>query len=148
MSKDKLQPVTELQAYLRDIAARPEQHQAASIKRKIPPDSKHQSAIEALRYCELVLAAKTQLEASRHLNAATAHWKDFMLWDDSIKGEKHGIEQADRRIGKTKLSESEKRQVLREYEAAPVTYGTIKSLARKYDVSDDTIGRIVKKKES
>ena len=51
--------------------------------------------------------------------------------------------QANRRIGKTKLKDIQKRQVIREYEAAPITYGMIKSLARKFDVSDDTISRIV-----
>lgn len=78
----------QFKAYIRDIAARPEQHQAETIERQIPPDSKHPSAIEALRCTALVRAAKTDMEAARHLNAATAHWKDFMLWDDSIKGEK------------------------------------------------------------
>ena len=51
--------------------------------------------------------------------------------------------QANGRIGKTKLKDIQKRQVIREYEAAPITYGMIKSLARKFDVSDDTISRIV-----
>lgn len=54
--------------------------------------------------------------------------------------------QANRRIGKTKLKDIQKRQVVREYEAAVVKYGTIKSLAGKFDVSDDTISRIVKVK--
>lgn len=52
--------------------------------------------------------------------------------------------QATRREGKTKLTEAQKYQVRREYKAAVVTYGTIKMLARKFDVSDDTISRIVK----
>lgn len=59
---------------------------------------------------------------------------------------KHGASQASRRAGKTKLSDSQKKQVVREYEAASVTYGMVKSLARKYDVSDDTISRIVNSK--
>ena len=53
--------------------------------------------------------------------------------------------QADRRIGKTKLNDSQKKQIVREYEATVVKYGTIKSLARKFDVSDDTISSVLKK---
>lgn len=53
--------------------------------------------------------------------------------------------QAKRRIGKTKLSDSQKKQIVREYEATVVKYGTIKSLARKFDVSDDTISSVLKK---
>lgn len=58
----------------------------------------------------------------------------------------YGETQVNRRIGKTKLSDSQKKQIIREYEAAVVKYGTIKSLARKFDVSDDTIRRIVNQK--
>ena len=61
----------------------------------------------------------------------------------AVNALKHGASQATRRTGKTKLSESQKRQVVREYEGAVVKYGTIKSLARKFEVSDDTISRIV-----
>lgn len=56
---------------------------------------------------------------------------------------KHVASQAGRRAGKTKLTEFQKKQVVREYKAASVTYGMVKSLARKYDVSEDTISRIV-----
>lgn len=62
------------------------------------------------------------------------------------KTNQYSASQSDRRTGKTKLTESEKKQVVREYEAASVTYGMVKSLARKFDVSDDTISRIVKLK--
>ena len=61
----------------------------------------------------------------------------------AITGQKHGVAQANRRMGKTKLSESQKRQIVREHEAAVVKYGTIKSLARKFNVSDDTIKRVL-----
>lgn len=54
--------------------------------------------------------------------------------------------QAKRRIGKTKLSAPQKRQIIREHEAAVVKYGTIKSLARKFNVSDDTIKRVLDSK--
>ncbi len=64
----------------------------------------------------------------------------------AVNALKHGASQASRRTGKTKLSDSQKKQVVREYEAAPVTYGMVKSLARKFDVSDDTISRIVNAK--
>lgn len=53
------------------------------------------------------------------------------------------IDQSKRRKGKTKLTESQKKQVIREYEAAEVTYGMIKSLARKFDVSVRTISALV-----
>lgn len=52
--------------------------------------------------------------------------------------------QSVRRAGKTKLSDSQKEQVVREYAASVVKYGTIKLLARKFNVSEDTISRIVK----
>lgn len=64
----------------------------------------------------------------------------------AVNALKHGASQASRRVGKTKLSDSQKKQIVREYEAAPITYGMVKSLARKFDVSDDTISRIVKAK--
>ena len=64
----------------------------------------------------------------------------------AINALKHGASQASRRAGKTKLTDSQKKQVVREYEVAPITYGMVKSLARKFDVSDDTISRIVNAK--
>ena len=84
-----------------------------------------------------------QLEAERLFAVAqwiAAHTAGYKV---ARKVQKHGELQSDRRTGKTKLSELQKRQVVREYEAAPITYGMIKSLARKFDVSDDTISRIV-----
>ena len=59
------------------------------------------------------------------------------------KTNRHSAAQSKRRTGETKLKESEKRQVIREYEAAVVKYGTIKELARRFNVSDDTISRTV-----
>jgi len=56
--------------------------------------------------------------------------------------------QANRRIGKTKLSDSQKRQIIREHEAAVVRYGTIKSLAGKFNVTVNTIRSTVKKNDS
>lgn len=84
-----------------------------------------------------------QLEAERLY--AVAQWIAAHIAGYKVarKVQKHGEVQSDRRTGKTKLTESEKKQVVREYEAAPVTYGMVKSLARKFDVSDDTISRIV-----
>lgn len=73
------------------------------------------------------------------------HWNKE-LQPLAVRALKLDANQAIRRTGKTKLSESKKRQIVREYEAAPVTYGMIKSLARKYEVSDDTISRIVNAK--
>ena len=68
------------------------------------------------------------------------------LWPLARTGQNHGVAQASRRMGKTKLSESQKRQIIREHEAAVVKYGTIKSLARKFNVSDDTIKRVLDSK--
>lgn len=65
---------------------------------------------------------------------------------DWIFGLTQKIRQKNRRMGKTKLSDSQKRQVVREYEAAVVTRGMIKGLARKFDVSEDTISREVNRK--
>ena len=53
--------------------------------------------------------------------------------------------QANRRIGKTKLDERQKLAIVREYGAALTTYGMTQALANKYEVSEDTISRIVKK---
>lgn len=53
--------------------------------------------------------------------------------------------QANRRIGKTKLDDRQKLAIVREYEAAFTTYGMTQALANKYEVSEDTISRIVKK---
>ena len=60
----------------------------------------------------------------------------------------HGVVQANRRAGKTKLSDTEKRQVIREYDAALVQYGTVQALAHKFNVSEDTIQRVLKKRHS
>ncbi len=73
------------------------------------------------------------------------NWNKVLL-PLSVKALKQSANQASRRTNKTKLSDSQKKQVVREYEAAPVIYGMVKSLARKYDVSPDTISRIVNPK--
>ncbi len=142
---NKPAPVSETQAWLRDIAARPEWHRAASILREIPADTKNESGLEALRFAALAQAAKSPLEAARHLIEASSHWKDYMLWADAIKGEKHGVQQADRRKGKTKLAAAKEASIKREYDSSVVKYGTVKALARTHDVSEDTIRRIIKK---
>ena len=49
--------------------------------------------------------------------------------------------QASRRKGKGKLSESDIRAIQREFKVALTPYGLKKALARKYNVSEDTIGR-------
>jgi len=62
------------------------------------------------------------------------------------EGVKHGEAQSVRRKGWTVLDDSQKKQVIREYGAAVSPYGMIKNLAGKFDVSTDTISRIVNPK--
>ena len=148
MSKPKkAAPIGELQAHLRDMAAHPAQHQAASIERQIPTDTEHPSGIEALKFVALVHAAKTDLDAERHLNVATAHWKDFMLWDDSILGEKHRSDQSNRRKGKGTLTADKKKRIQEMYKKCVEDgekYGAIRTLAKCYGVSESTIKTILK----
>lgn len=80
--------VAEMRAWLRDISVRPEWHQAASILAAIPADTKHESGKEARRYAGLAQAAMSPLEAARNLIEAVAAWKDYMLWDTAMKGDK------------------------------------------------------------
>ena len=58
--------------------------------------------------------------------------------------QKYSATQATRRSGKTKLTESQERQVVREDKAAPFKYGLLKALASKFDVTDETIAAIVR----
>lgn len=51
--------------------------------------------------------------------------------------------QADRRKGKTTLTEAQKRQARREYEAAVVSHGMVKALARKFNVSVRTMSTLL-----
>jgi hypothetical protein len=68
-----------------------------------------------------------------------------------IKGEplevaanKQSQKQSLRRQGKGKLTLSQKRGIVRRWDAAFSTYGLLKSFAREFEVSEDTISRIVK----
>jgi len=49
-----------------------------------------------------------------------------------------------RRQGKVKLTASQIRGIKRAWSAAFSTYGLVKSLAREYEVSEDTISRLIK----
>ena len=80
-----------------------------------------------------------------HARVASAH---VLGLEFEQKGLRHSASQAKRRAGKGVLTESNKKSILREYEAAVVPYGKIKELARKYDVSTDTISRIVNAKKA
>ena len=86
------------------------------------------------------------LEAERLY--AVAKWTSSHVAGYKIarRMQKYSEVQSDRRKGQTKLNDSQKRQIVREYEAALVKYGTIKSLARKFNVSDDTIKRVLDSK--
>ena len=82
------------------------------------------------------------------LNAMASAGSFVAIWaaDGSEMALKRiSLAQANRRIGKTKLDERQKRAIVREYEAALTTYGMTQALANKYEVSEDTISRIVKK---
>ncbi|MDO9278281.1 MAG: hypothetical protein Q7U05_06930 [Polaromonas sp.] len=50
-----------------------------------------------------------------------------------------------RRQGTSKLTSSEQRGIIRAWKAAISTYGLRKSLAREYEVSEDTITRLINK---
>ncbi len=83
--------------------------------------------------------------------AVQRYWLALQTTRMSITGKvlerkvnKHSESQSKRRTGETKLSKSQKNQVVREYEAGISKYGMVKSLARRFGVSDDTISRIVK----
>lgn len=73
-------------------------------------------------------------------------------FDEIVNNEKNRAKvsqiQASRRTGKGKLNESQKHQIRREYEAAPVQYGARKQLAGKYGVSEDTIERVIGDKKT
>lgn len=94
----------------------------------------------------LITSALPYAVSARTLEGDVARLWNKDLLPLAANALKHGASQASRRAGKTKLSDSQKNQVVREYEAASVTYGMVKSLARKFDVSDDTISRIVNAK--
>ena len=88
------------------------------------------------------------LEAEKllmHARVASAH---VLGLEFEQKGLRHSASQAKRRAGKGVLTESNKKSILREYEAAVVPYGKIKELARKYDVSTDTVSRLVNGKKT
>lgn len=91
----------------------------------------------------LLTSALPYAVSARTLDGDVAERWNKDLLPLAVNALKHGASQATRRTGKTKLSESQKRQVVRQYEGAVVKYGTIKSLARKFGVSADTISRIV-----
>ena len=94
----------------------------------------------------LLTSALPYAVSARTFDGDLAERRNKDLLPLAAKGLKHGADQAARRTGKTKLSDSQKRQVVREYEAAPVIYGMVKSLAKKYCVDVATISRIVNKK--
>lgn len=60
------------------------------------------------------------------------------------KAKAAGKKQAARRTGKTTLDVYQKRDILRRWNNAFTTYGLRKSLAREFEVSEDTISRVVK----
>ncbi len=61
-----------------------------------------------------------------------------------IAANKQSLKQAARRTGKTALDVYQKRDILRRWNNAFTTYGLRKSLAREFEVSEDTISRVVK----
>ncbi len=54
----------------------------------VPRDSKNEDAVKAHEYCTLARAATTAMKANYFLRRAMVSSKDFMLWDDAIKGER------------------------------------------------------------
>jgi hypothetical protein len=114
-----------------------------AIEHWVIRDQKNEHATKVHEYCLLAREAKTAMKAGYFLRRAMVHSKDYMLWDDAIYTDAYKDKQAKRRIGKTKLSESQKRALKREYEATPIKYGALKALARKYDVTDETIKKVI-----
>lgn len=95
MSKDKLQPVTELQAYLKELAANwpPGDTnlvavKATGIERSIPPDSQHESAVAALKYSGLARQFGASEKGAAYLMMAESARKDFELYDGYAQKEK------------------------------------------------------------
>lgn len=88
-----------------------------------------------------------ETDAAELLMACVAAQKagDVIEFAEREMGQKSSEAQSQRRIGKTKLNDSQKRAISREYEVAFTKYGMTQSLANKYEVSEDTISRLVKK---
>lgn len=92
----------------------------------------HRDSNELLSvYVELLLA-----EAHR----VAAQIKGVPL---EVAAKKQSQKQSLRRQGTSKLTPSQKRGILRRWSAAFSTYGLRKSLAREFEVSEDTISRLV-----
>lgn len=86
MDKEKEE---ELKSSLRHMSEYWSRHyQANGIDAVIPSESTHPSAIEARKHTALARAASTELVAAGHIQDALVHWKDYMFWDDAIKGAK------------------------------------------------------------
>jgi len=100
---------------------------------------------------DLVYKFKRYFDDTEALELAVEiYWQTLQSTRKQITGamletakNKHSASQSKRRRGSTKLDETQKRQVRRAYDAAFSKYGTIKSLAREYNVSEDTISRAI-----
>lgn len=60
---------------------------ATSIERAIPPDSENEDAIKALEYARRAREFGVSEKGALFIAEAQAAYKDFMLWEDAMKGE-------------------------------------------------------------
>lgn len=63
---------------------------ATCIERNIPAGCKHESAIAALQHVAQIRKVSVGEGAMINIVHAVAHWKDYQLWDDAIRGESSG----------------------------------------------------------
>lgn len=148
-------PVTELQARLREIAAtwpKGDTHfvhvKVTGIEAAIPPESQHESAIKAREYAALARKFAGSDKGALFLMKAESARKDFELFDDAVKGAKHGKEQADRAAAGGKLTEATRQWIAKTYWEKVFNgerYGAAQYLAGHYEVSETTIHNIAKK---
>jgi hypothetical protein len=154
---EKLQQAEKLKAALRALSeAWPEGItsffglQAVQIEARIPVDSTNQSAIEAREHCRLAKEAANDLKGAMHIADAIAHWKDFMLFDDALKGNRYSEGQRKKASLPRKLYAAKICGIDDKYRSRcneGKKRGAIKALAAEYKVSCRTVSSIVNKKK-